>query len=180
MRFQCLLLAAVALTAASCSSPSTSSPQEATQADPPPTFPSAEAELAYLRAENARLRGRVSGVARENIVLREREAVVEARQKAVSSGKLEQGMSVQEAAQVINGSPELTRDTCQLVSQTGGQWTYRILSDAPVTGVGAGSIGSVGTNMRSGLTPTVQTWICVFDAKTGKLSTFRRESNRQP
>lgn len=177
MRLANLFLAAVALTAVSCTPTTTTTPLPpmSAQADRPTTFPSADAELAYLRDENARLRGQVSGVVKENAVMRDRTAVVEARQQAVVSGRLEKGMTVQEASRVINGSAELSRDTCQLINQTDTEWTYRILSAAPVSGPGSGATGSIGTNMRSGLAPTVQAWVCTFDAGTAKLTTFRRE-----
>ncbi|MDB5327443.1 MAG: hypothetical protein JWM57_3012 [Phycisphaerales bacterium] len=175
MRFQRFSLAVLALSGIACST-TTSTPATPVAAEAPTTtFASQQAELDYLRAENAKLRGQVQGVSHENIVMRNKTAVAEAKQKVIQSGRLEPGLTVQEANMVITGSPELYKDTCKLISQTDSEWTYRITSDAPVTGPGSGSTGSIGTNMRSGLTPTIQTWNCTFDARTGKLTRFQRE-----
>lgn len=175
MRLPCLSLAVLALSGIACSTTTSTSVKPVAVEPPPDTFASQQAELDYLRAENAKLRGQVQGVTHENTVMKEKTAVAEAKQKVIQGGKLEPGLTVHEAAMVVTGSPELHKDTCKLISQTDTEWVYRISSDAPVTGPGSGATGSIGTNMRSGLKPTVETWVCTFDAHTGKLSTFKRD-----
>lgn len=173
MSFRAITLAALAGVACGCAAES--KPKSPPPAPKPTTFASQQAELDYLRAENARLRGEVADVAQENSQIKTKAAVAEARNKQIESGKLEVGMTLPEASKAINGSPTLYKETVQLVGETDTEWTYRVLSGSQTAGPGSGGTAALGTNMRANVPVVIQAWRCTFDRKTGKLVRFERE-----
>ncbi|MGC4033833.1 MAG: hypothetical protein QM754_19295 [Tepidisphaeraceae bacterium] len=146
MSFRAITLTVLASVACGCATES--KPHSPTPTPKPTTFASQQDELAYLRAENARLRGEVADVTQENTQFKTKAEVAEARNKQIESGKLEVGMTLPEASKAINGSPKLYKETVQLVSETETDRTYRILTGSQMAGPGSGGAAAVGTNMR--------------------------------